>query len=115
MKNDNDLLEEAYSKIHLLENWNLEWDVLVEGLINLNDYRAREGTLQYALDNFLGFPQIIKKGMGKVMVRSSKKMIENGFVNVEDETITDTEHPVQSGQYIRFGMAKHKKDAFRVP
>lgn len=52
-------------------------------------YQMPLNTLQGALDNFLNFPKLIVRRDGKVMVRTSKKKIERGEVQLNGFIETD--------------------------
>jgi RNA-binding protein YlmH len=55
---------------------------------------------------------------GKDRIRTSKKMIEDGHVSVNEQVVDDTEYPVTSGQYIRWGCTRSSygsKCCLRVP
>lgn len=63
-------------------------------------------SLQSVLDNFLGYPQLIYRRGRKPIVKTSKSMIEKGYVYVNGFTKRDVDYPVFSGDYVKFGMAR---------
>ena len=71
-------------------------------------------TLQGVLDQFHNYPQVILKKHGKDMVRTCKKMILRGDVQVSGFTQDDPSYEVVPGDFVRFGSMRYGKEGFFV-
>lgn len=70
-------------------------------------------TLLDALNAQLGLPIFIRIG-DRVIKKTAIKRIINGEVKVNEFTITNPEHELTSGDYIRYGCQRYNKDSFYV-
>jgi len=68
-------------------------------------------TLQAVIDNYLGYPKIIKTRDCRTIIRTSKPLITKRQVSVNDRRVWSPVWKVKSGQSIKIGY----KESFLVP